>query len=174
PNVGYSTLGWYDSTLDGEIGDINNDRVMYIGGYAMQRVINKNDLNMTPAEATSKRAVSFVLESSGNFDEIVGGVSTGLAGTVVSMSDQGIDNQGHAMVDIVVADGRAWEYHDQVGWVYLGNNITSAKAGQGVSYILYNDGTIRKFDDATGSVSHIYSYGAQIDAGTDVQGVNPV
>src|SRR5207249_342513 len=128
------------STLDGEIGDINNDRVMYIGGYAMQRVINKSDLNMTPAEATSKRAVSFVLESSGDFVEFVSGVPTTLTGSVVAMSDQGIDNQGHAMVDIVRSGGDAWEYHDQVGWTFLGNGISSAKAGQGVSYILYNTG----------------------------------
>jgi hypothetical protein len=174
PNIGYSTLGWYDDTYDGEIADIKNDRVMYINGYAMQRVINKRDFIMTPAQATSDRAVSFVLQNNGNFVEVVSGVPTALAGTVVSMSDQGIDNQGHAMVDIVVADGRAWEFHDQVGWTYLGNNIKSAVAGQGVSYILYNDGTIREYDDATGSSSSVYSWGTQISAGTDVQGVNTV
>src|SRR5205823_8978303 len=142
--------------------------------YAMQRVINQNDFNMTPAQATSNRSVSFVLQTNGNFVEIVSGTPTALAGTVVSLSDQGIDNQGHAMVDIVVADGRAWEYHDQVGWVYLGSGIKQAVAGQGVSYILFNDGTIREYDDATGSLSYVHSGGRQIDAGTDVQGVNTV
>jgi hypothetical protein len=173
-NVGYSTLGWYDDANNGEIGDINNDRVMYVGGYAMQRVINQHDLNMTPAEATSNRLVSFVLQNNGNVVEVSGGVPTTLTGSVASLSDQGIDNQGHAMVDIVDVWGRAWEYHDQVGWTYLGSGVASAKAGQGVSYLLYNNGTIREYDDATGALRYIFSNGAQIDAGTDVQGVNMV
>src|SRR5581483_6398430 len=151
-----------------------NDRVMYINGYAMQRVINQRDFIMTPAQATSDRQANFLLKTNGNFVEVVNGVATALAGTIVEMSDQGIDNQGHAMVDMVAADGRAWEFHDQVGWVYLGNGIQSAKAGQGVSYILYNSGAIRELDDATGTSSYIDSWGAQIDAGTDIQGVNAV
>ncbi len=174
PNIGYSTLGWYDDNLNGENGDIKNDRVMYIHGYAMQRIINKNDMIMTPAEATANRSVNFLLQTNGNFVEVVNGVATALAGTVVSMSDQGIDNQGHAMVDIVVSSGQSWEYHDQVGWVYLGSNIKSAKAGQGVSYILYNDGTVKEYDDATSTFSTVWTGGAQIDAGTDTQGVNTV
>jgi hypothetical protein len=97
-----------------------------------------------------------------------------LAGSMASLSDQGIDNQGHAMVDTVDVWGRAWEYHDQAGWAYLGSGISSAKAGQGVSYPLYNDGTIREYDDATGSFAYINYNGVQIDAGTDLQGVNVV
>jgi hypothetical protein len=176
PNIGYSTKGWYDDAKDGEIGDINNDRVMYVNGYAMQRVIDQNDYNMTPAQATSNRPVNFLLQSNGNFVEVVGGVATALSGSDVSVSDQGIDNQGHAMVDIVQSNGQSWEYHDQVGWTYLGSNIKSAKAGQGVSYILYNDGTVKEYDDATGGFTTIWSGagGSQIDAGTDVRGVNTV
>jgi hypothetical protein len=175
-NAAYSTLGWYDDDYKGEIGDINNDRVMYVGGYAMQRVINQHDFNMTPAEATPKRSVSFVLQNSGNLVEVVGGVpTTVITGSVASLSDQGIDNQGHAMVDIVDTSGRAWEFHDgSGGWTYLDCGIASAKAGQGVSYLLYNDGTIREYDDAAGTLAYIYSNGVQIDAGTDVQGANMV
>jgi hypothetical protein len=174
PNINYSTMGWYDDANNGEIGDIKNDRVMYVHGYAMQRVINKNDFNMTPSEATSNRAVNFLLATNGNFVEVVNGVATALAGSDVAVSDQGIDNQGHAMVDIVQSNGQSWEYHDQVGWVYLGSNIKSAKAGQSVSYILYNDGTVKEYDDATGSFTTVWTGGAQIDAGTDAQGVNTV
>jgi hypothetical protein len=174
PDAGYSTLGWFDSSLGGEIGDINNDRVMYIDGYAMQRVINQHDFNMTPAEATSDRAVNFVLQSNGNFLEIAGGSPITLAGSVVSMSDQAIDNQGHAMVDIVLSNSTAWEFHDTVGWHFLGTNVQSAKAGQGVSYLLFNGGAVQEYDDATGTYRNIFGSGSQIDAGTDVQGVNAV
>jgi hypothetical protein len=174
PNIGYSTLGWYDDTLNGEIGDIKNDRVMYVHGYAMQRVINQHDFNMTPSEATSNRAVNFLLKTNGNIDEVVNGVETALFGSDVELSDQGIDNQGHAMIDFVQSNGLAYEYHDQVGWVFLDSNVKSAKAGQGVSYILYNNGTIAEFDDATGTKTTVWTSGAQIDAGTDAQGVNTV
>jgi hypothetical protein len=129
---------------------------------------------MTPAQATSDRAVNFVLQTNGNFVEVTSSGATALAGTVVSMSDQGIDNQGHAMVDIVVSTSQAWEFHDTVGWTYLGSNIQSAKAGQGVSYVLFKNGVIAEFDDATGTYRNIYSWGTKIDAGTDVQGVNTV
>lgn len=174
PNIGYSTLTWYDDANNGEIGDINNNRVMYIGGYAMQRVINKNDFVMTPSEAASNRAVNFLLQSNGNFVEVTSSGSTALAGTIVAMSDQSIDNQGHAMVDIVDSSGRSWEYHDTVGWTYLGSGIKSAKSGQGVSYILYTNGNVYEYDDATAKYTFIDSSVTKLDAGTDVQGVNMV
>jgi hypothetical protein len=177
PDIGYSTKGWYDDTNNGEIGDINNDRVMYVNGYAMQRVINQHDFNMTPSQATSDRAVNFVLQSNGNVVEVTSAGATALAGSMVALSDQGIDNQGHAMVDVVDKYGNAWEFHDVGGsgsWTYLGGGIKSAKAGQGVSYILYTSGSIYEFDDATGKASYVYSSGSRIDAGTDGQGVNAV
>jgi hypothetical protein len=173
PDIGFSTLGWYDNNFGGEIGDINNDRVMYINGYAMQRVINQHDFNMTPAQATSDRAVNFVLQGNGILLEITGGPIP-LAGSVVSMSDQGIDNQGHAMVDIVLANSQALEYHDTVGWTFLGSNIQSARAGQGVSYVLFNGGAVKEYDDAAAMYRSITNFGNKIDAGTDVQGVNAV
>jgi hypothetical protein len=174
PDAGFSTLGWYDDARNGEIGDINNDRVMYVNGFAMQRIVNKNDFNMTPAQATSSRAVNFALKSNGDLLEFTAGGYSALAGGMAALSDQGIDNQGRAMVDVVSPDGNAWEYHDAYGWTYLGGGIKSAKAGQGVSYLLYSDGSIREYDDATGSTGYLYSGGSKIDAGTDVQGVNAV
>src|SRR5262249_16047037 len=80
PVVNFSPLGWYDNTWlnpdgsrGGEVGDITVDRVMYIGGFAMQRIANKDDFPMTPAQATSNRPVNFVLQSNGNLYEVAGG-----------------------------------------------------------------------------------------------------
>jgi len=56
PDIGYSTKGWYDNTVGGEIGDIKNDQVVRLNGYAVQRVIDMNDLNMTPGGAQADRA----------------------------------------------------------------------------------------------------------------------
>lgn len=174
PDVAYGTKGWYDSDKKSEIGDLD-DSVMYINGYAMQRLINKHDYVMTPSQATSNRAVNFLLQSNGTFTEVVNGVSTVLSRSAISMSPQGIDNQGHAMVDIVVAGGYAWEFHDTGAagsWVYLGSGVKSAMAGQGVSYLLYSNGTVYEYDDATAIFTYRDSGVSSIDAGTDSQGVN--
>jgi hypothetical protein len=176
---------WYDSSWKtsvdpsgSDVGDINPDRVAYVNGYAVQRVVNKDDHLMTPAQATSDRAVRFVRRTNGDFVEVVGTTATTLSGGVAALSDQGIDNHGHAMVDIVQGNGLAYEYHDTVGWTYLGSGVKSAKAGQGVSYVLHTSGDLYEFDDATGTNRYLCGgYSGQvvaIDAGTDVQGLNAV
>jgi hypothetical protein len=174
PDIGYGTWGWYDNTVGGEIGDIKNDQVVRLNGYAVQRVIDRNDLNMTPAGATSDRQVTFILDNNGNLWENSSAGLTFLSSNVASLSNQSIDLQGHAMVDIVVQGGYAWEYHDTTGWTYLGNNVASAVSGQGVSYLLYNGGTVYKYDDLAGGFVFIDSGAVQIDAGTDRYGVNTV
>jgi hypothetical protein len=174
PDVGYRTLGWYDNAQNGEIGDIKNDRVIYLGGYAMQRVIDQHDFNMTPAQAASSRAVTFVLLSNGNLLEFTPGGTLTLAGGIASVSDQGIDNQGRAMVDVVTTGGLAYEYHDTAGWTYLWNSARSAVAGQGVSYVLFTNGYVDEYDDATGTWSYVWNGANRISAGTDRMGVNAV
>jgi hypothetical protein len=170
-------LGWSDNRA-GDIGDVVTNRVMYVNGYALQRVVNQQDFVMTPATATSNRAVNFVLQADGTLVEVVrGGPTTVLMAGVAAVSDQGIDNQGHALVDIVTTDGRAFKFHDTGAagaLISLGSGIKSAKAGQGVSYILYNSGDVYEYNDATGGYYRVTNSAAQIDAGTDAQGVNAV
>jgi hypothetical protein len=173
---------WYDDGAHapdtGEIGDIVKDRVMYVNGYAMQRLVNQHDFVMTPAQAAPNRAVNFVLQPNGTLIEVPrDGHSTILAAGIATLSDQGIDNQGHAMVDVVTTDGRAFEIHDTGGtaaFISLGGGVKSAKAGQGVSYLLYNNGDVFEYDDATATSHRVCGSATQIDAGTDAQGVNAV
>jgi hypothetical protein len=177
PDGGYKTRGWFDDTGNGEVGDITTNRIAYIKGYAVQRVVNKDDFLMTPAQAGSNRAVNFVLQTNGNLVEVAGGGSTLLSASVAAVSDQGIDNQGRAVVDVVTTDGFAFEIHATGGtgtWVYLGSGVKSAKAGQGVSYVLYTSGDLYEFDDATAASRYVRGSVTQIDAGTDPQGVNAV
>jgi hypothetical protein len=177
PDVNFRTMGWYDDAKNGEVGDITNQQTMYVNGYAMQRIADKNDFAMTPAQATSDRVVNFVLQTNGNFVEITSSGSTALAGSIAAISEQGIDNQGHAMVDVVDTSGRSWEFHDtgnSGSWTYLGANIKSAKAGQGVSYVLFTNGTLQEYNDASRVFTTIYTGVSQISAGTDVQGANAV
>jgi hypothetical protein len=175
PDVNYGTLGWYDPA-GGEIGDINNDRVMYINGYAMQRVVDQSDYNMTPAQAASDRPVSFLLTNvGGSVVEVTGGLSTVVATGVQWVSDQGIDNQGHAMVDLLFSNGSAWEFHDTGGagtFTFLGNNVYRAAAGQGVSYFLDAAANVWEYDDATRVTALRDTNAWFIDAGTDHFGVN--
>jgi hypothetical protein len=99
-----------------------------------------------------------------------------LTSGIASLSPQGIDNPGHAMIDVVTTAGSAWEYHDGVGWtsIWSTNGVASAKAGQGVSYLLFTNGEVDAYDDATAARSYVYSGPSQIDAGTDRTGVNSV
>jgi hypothetical protein len=175
--------GWYNQgpqSTGKDIGDVITNRIMYVNGYAMQRVVNKDDFVMTPAQAASNRAVNFVLQPNGNLVEITP-FGSGVVAGGVAVSDQGIDNYGHAMVDIVTTDGNAFELHDiggpgaNVSRTYLaGGGVKSAKAGQGVSYLLFNNGNLYEFDDATGVARYVRGSVTQIDAGTDYQGVNAV
>jgi hypothetical protein len=174
PNVNYKSLGWYDSALNGEVGDITNQQVTYLNGYAVQRISDKNDFAMTPAGATAAVQASFVLQNNGYLWEHTSSGWTYLSSGIASVSDQSVDNHGRAMVDVVTTGGLAYEYHDGQGWRYLWNGATSAKAGQGVSYVLFSNGTVDEFNDASGSWTYIYNNAVSIDAGTDRVGVNMV
>jgi hypothetical protein len=174
PDVDYKALGWYDWTNNGEVGDIVAGQTVYVNGYAMQRISDQNDQAMTPAQATSDRAVNFVLQNNGDLYEIVNNNAVFLASQIASVSPQGIDNNGHAMIDLVNYAGDAWEYHDEAGGYYLASGAASAVAGQGVSYVLFANGVVNEYHDATGTWSWVYNGARQIDAGTDRYGVNVV
>jgi hypothetical protein len=173
PDVNYKTLGWYDGA-NGEVGDIAVSQTMCVNGNAMQGISDHNDQAMTSAQATSDRAVNFVLQTNGDLYEIVNGSAVYVASGIAHLSPQGIDNAGHAMIDVVTTVGDAWEYHDEVGGLFLGSGVASAKAGQGVSYVLYTNGVVSESHDATGAMSWVYNGATQIDAGTDQFGVNMV
>ena len=99
--------------------------------------------------------MDFVLRADGTFwvrdealsighasDVVVDGSNSGFVEEttgVASISDQGVDNFGQAMVDVVFSDGAMAEYHARNGnqskwgpWVYPGvpGIVQQAKAGQ--------------------------------------------
>ncbi len=163
--------GWFDTNTEGEVGDLANGQTVYLNGYAVQREADKNDQPMTPAGAQAVNAVQFVLQTNGNlYLHGASGLSF-LSGGIASVSAQGIDNNGHAMVDVVTTSGYAYEYHEGSGWTYLTSGVTSAKADQGVSYVLLTNGAAWEYKD-TGSWTQIDSNVTAIDAGTDRYGVN--
>jgi hypothetical protein len=97
-------------------------------------------------------------------------ISSGIA----SVSDQSIDNYGQVMVDAVTNLGLAYEYHEGSGWTYLASGVKSAKAGQGVSYVLFNNGDLKEYKDSSSTWALIDSNAASLDAGTDKIGVSMV
>jgi hypothetical protein len=174
PAVGKTgSFGWLDY-YRGEIGDITNQRYVYLNGYAVQRIANSNDQAMTPAGATAATSETLVLLNGGYLFEHTPSGWTYLTPGVSSVGDQGIDNRGRAMIDVVLAGGAAFEYHDGWGWTYLGSGVQSAKAGQGVSYVLFYGGQLWEYKDADATWGYIYSGVKSIDAGTDRLGVNMV
>jgi len=176
--------GWYDNDHNGEIGDLAIGQAVYLNGFAVQRIVDQKDQPMTPAGAMAIQNVSFVLGSDHQLWEYGNGSPKMVATGVASVSNQGIDNQGYAMVDYVTTTHRGWEYQDDLGRTkYLGAGVKSAAAGQGVSYVLYTTGLLREFHDPTPGYTGfntnarwttIASSIRAIDAGTDMEGVNAV
>ncbi len=185
PNIGDSSkaLGWYDNNL-GEVGDVCNGQIAYLAGYAVQRIADQNDQPMTPYSVGPERPVQFVLMSGVNGNNLWEHSASGwtfVSSGVTSVSDQGIDNYGRAMVDYLTTGGYAYEYHDLSGSTYLCASAVQAKAGQGVSYLLQSNGSLWEYHDSSfsstsGSWSYLYNSTSiqQIDAGTDKYGVNAV
>jgi hypothetical protein len=170
------THGWNDDGYqNGEVGDLANAQTVFLNGYSVQRIADKNDQPMTPLGATGIDPVNFVLRTDGTLYMSSSSGLTYLTSGVASLSDQSIDNYGRAMVDIVQTNGHAWEYHEGMGWTDLGTGVKSAKAGQGVSYLLYTNGTLEEYKDwGQYHWSVIDSGVTSIDAGTDRYGVNMV
>jgi hypothetical protein len=190
PDVGYKKAGWYDDTYNDEIGDIQHGSTVYLyyepvdssGNlhcyhFAVVRVVDQNDQNMTPSGATSVNQVNFLLSSAHNLymTSFLCPVNI-LKEGVASVSDQGIDDLGHAMVAVVTTTGEAWEFHEgPIGWVHIASGVKMAKAGQGVSYVLTNNGSVSEYNDSSGKLTLIVRGGVTlIDSGTDRYNVNMV
>src|SRR5262249_43133168 len=150
---------WWDRTGN-EVGDVVDGSTVYLNGYAVQRegsipAAITNFLPMSPAGSTSSHQIGFSLRSDGTLWEYSSSSPTGTPivlpsnNKVVSISDQGIDDFGQPMIDIVDVNGNAYEYHDFVlpnatasgnpnffPFTSLGNGVKQAVAGQAVSYVL--------------------------------------
>ncbi len=180
PDVNFAAAGWYDDTLkDGPLADeaaqVVNREYVTLDGYVVQRVADKNDQGMTPAGATPLRAVSFDLLTSGRLYEHTSTGWSYLRVGVASISSQSIDNNGAAIVDVVLTNGDAYEYHDGGGWVFLAHNVKQACADQGVSYVLGTNGQVRQYNDASSTWSGTLAANVvSIDAGTDRYGADMV
>src|SRR5262249_48065673 len=160
------------SVKDGEVGDLANAQTVRLNGYAVQREADKNDQPMTPAGARAVNPVSFILKTDGTLYMHSSSGLTLLGSGIASVSDQGIDNHGHAMVGVVTTGGLGYEYREGTGFIYLTNNVKQVKADQGASYVLRNDGTVWEYKDASGWAGQQDSGVTSIDAGTDRYGVN--
>ena len=71
PDARYSSMnktwiepGWVDpASGKGEVGDIAAGQFVYLNGFAVQRIADKNDQAMTPAGATSATQCTFILQA---------------------------------------------------------------------------------------------------------------
>ena len=183
----YPAPGWVDPTTGQEVADIAAGQFVYLNGFAVQRVADKNDQAMTPAGATSATQCTFILQANNNLFFVQNGATTFISGGVTQVSDQGIDKLGQATIDYIDTVGNTWEYHVGQGKVQISSSILGsvqqAVAGQGVSYILYHSDFLTEYVDPTflsaiptGSFNRLgVTPGIdQIDAGTDAHGVNMV
>jgi hypothetical protein len=177
PDYTLNLPGWYDGSPSEEVGDLTAGQTVYLDGYAVQRIADKNDQAMTPAGAVASQPASFVVLSGGYLYEHTAAGWVYLTNNVSRVSNQSIDLEGHAMIDVVFTNGTADEYHDGGTWVGLTSNVKDAEAGQGVSWVLLNNGQLEEYHDALRSPAFWTSIATgvgSIDAGTDRYGVNSV
>src|SRR5579864_7590745 len=153
---------WWDP-YGYEVGDIVNGSTVYLNGFAVQREAAIpgsvfNYLTITPPGATSSQQVGFSL-SGGVVYEFNAANPSGTALPALpsgfaakSISNQGIDDFGQPMIDIVDVKGNAYEYHAFADttvptftsnpgffpYTTLGGGAKQAVAGQGVSYVLFS------------------------------------
>jgi len=198
---------WWDRSGN-ENGDVVNGSTIYLNGYAVQRegaipASISNFLPLTPAGAAASQQVAFSLRQNGDLFEF-SSVNPGgakIAGGVATISDQGIDDFGQPMIDIVYANGTAAEYHDFADrsvptftsnpslfpFTNLGSGVKQAVAGQAVSYVLLTSGKLKEFVDpnyftqksgygvnSAGPAGVIASNVSAISAGTDMLGGNSI
>ena len=175
PDVDHTVIAWYDDSADGEIADLTNLEWTALNGFAVQRIADKHGHPMTPAGATALQPVSFVLTMGGRLYEHTAQGWVSLCGGVASVSNQGVDNSGKAMVDVVLTNGLAYEFHDGTGWTFLSSGVKDARAGQGGSYVLLRNGDLCEFRDTDAALGATLAHSvASMDAGTDRYGVNSV
>ena len=173
----------YKDPSGNEAADVVNGSTVYLNGYAVQRVSAKDGsqadyLALTPTGATAGHSVTFSLSSSGVLTKReAGGSPVVLATGVASISQQGIDDFGQPMIDVVFANGNAYEYHDFLPsnpllreepgffpWTFLagpagGNpDVRQAVAGQGVSYVLLANGNLGEYVDPN-FTTHSFGFG---------------
>lgn len=202
---------WFDRSGN-EVGDVVNGSTVYLSGYAVQRegsipAAITNLLPMTPAGAVAGHQAAFSLHADGSLWEYNGSATSPTrimppsGNAVASISDQGIDDFGQPMIDLVDVKGNAYEYHDFLPgnptavnnpsffpFTSLGGGVKQAVAGQAVSYVLFTNGNLKEYVDPNYSTSY-YGYGvkpyhsfggvlatgvAAINGGTDREGVNAV
>jgi hypothetical protein len=137
--------GWNYISGDEEVGDYLDNEYVYVDGYAVQRLPNQNGNFTTPAGATASATVSFVLQSNADLVEQTASGSQKVLGNVASVSAQGIDIAGRAMVDVILTDGEAYEVHDGGPPRFLDKGVKQAQAGQVDSFVLLQDGTLEFF-----------------------------
>jgi hypothetical protein len=192
PDLNYKTKGWFDDTFmnpngttGAEVGAITNLSTVWLNGYAVQRIADPNDQPMTPWSVGPGKQVHFWLLNNGQlWEQVTPTFRQQVATGVAAVSDQGIDNKGRPMVDYVTTAGAAYELHDGLSpALSLGTGVVQAKAGQAVSYVLYNNGDLWEYHDSyssdgstAGTWTKLYNntYMTAIDAGTDKYGVNAV
>jgi hypothetical protein len=184
PDVNYSTEGWYDNQLNGEVGDITNGVVTRLGSYAVQEIANRNDQpTPLPAYAAgSVVAISTAFDPFGRqvYDVIYAGgalyqydaAGVHYLGSGFQSVSVAFDGAGHEVLDAVYAGGTLVQY-DSAGGHILGGNLHSVsvafdRAGNEVLEVVYADGALVQYDAAGG---HYIGSGFQsVAVGFDTRG----
>jgi hypothetical protein len=194
PDVGYSTLGWYDDNLNGEIGDIVNGQSVILNGYVVQKEPDKSDNAIVPA-AVSVAGVSFKASAGVQFSGQVALVSDptlltagshlkavidwGDSSGTTTVNGLGDDGNGHFALNSSHTYSKAGSFGVKVTITDTTNSIvnktetTTVTVGNDYSVADFKGYGVFRFSDATGwqQLSGADASQLKVDSNGDVVGV---
>jgi hypothetical protein len=123
PNVNYKTLGWYDATLGGEIGDIAAGNYTTLAGFQVQDEVNQNDQLITPSTTVTPTALSAPTVTASS----VNSTTAKLSWNAVS---------GAADYDVYYINGQVTVFLGTVGASTTSVNVNNLPSGSNSSFMV--------------------------------------
>ncbi len=165
PDVNYRQLGWYDDTLNGEIGDITEGQsaaYATLNGYVVQLVADQNDniLQLTQGGPGGSSVILVVLDDGDLYQCDASGAHYLVSG--VRSASLTYTPSGSLVYEVVFENG-AWYQCDATGAHYVTSGVESASltytpSGSPVFEVVFDNGAWYQFD---GSGAHYVTGGVE-------------
>src|SRR5262249_9653571 len=123
PNVNYKTLGWYDATLGGEIGDIAAGNYTTLAGFQVQDEVNQNDQLITPSTTVTPTVLSAPSVTASSVNS-----------TTAKLSWNGVS--GAADYNVYYVNGQVTVFLGTVGASTTSVNVNNLPSGSNSSFMV--------------------------------------
>jgi hypothetical protein len=173
PDIGYSTLGWYDNRFQAEISDLAQGNFVNLHGYLLETVVAKNDQVIVPTDTTLAEYAAAAFPGHGVFRYSTATGWQQLSG--VDASAVAVDSNGDVVASFPGAG--VFRYENATGWQGLTPYSASAVsiAGAGSIAASFPGAGVYRFEDGIGwqGLTPVAANQLAIDAHGDVVGNFP-